>query len=93
MDELNFKSPFKYAPWKPEPTMQIAEAQYDLHLAGYAWATNNNGVHLRVCNSNGHVVADVWPTTGKYSIRNGKSNSVKKVYNGNVTELIERLKK
>lgn len=90
MSELNFKSPFKFAPWKPEPTALISEAQYDLYRAGFDWVSKCNGVHLIVYVGK-KVVADVWPTTGKYSIRNANGSASKKVYNGNIQNMTERI--
>lgn len=51
-------------------TDKIAEAEYDLYRAGLGWITANQGVHLQVT-SQGKVVADLWPTTGKVIFRPG----------------------
>lgn len=53
----------------------IAEAEYELFNAGFAWITANNGVHLQVLGADA-VIADIWPTTGKWRDRLKKRSGV-----------------
>lgn len=53
---------------KEQKTLEITTAEYDLHKAGFAWITNNMGVHLQIMKDE-KVVADFWPTTARWSVR------------------------
>lgn len=88
-----FKSPFAVKPWREEPTAVIIEAQYDLYRAGFDWISNDRGgVHLQVVKPGAGVVADLWPTTGRWTVRNKQRRFGKSGYNGAI-ELIEWLMK
>lgn len=50
-----------------DKTHVIMNAEYALYKAGLQWITNNNGVHLQIFKA-GKRAADLWPTTGKWSI-------------------------
>lgn len=69
--------------------MLISEAQFDLYRVGLSWATNNSGVHLQVMAPGCGVVADLWPTTGRW-INRETGRKVKSGYYG-ATELIVKM--